>query len=128
MGEGAVIDMLDAEYTMPGELMLSVRTWRDVAVVEAWPERAQREIDALTTTVAGLVRRVERIEQAVLGSVERRVVLLRWREGVLVRQRAAAMHIKPDAPAVAVGLLRAGSAAWVDEEAAEGVVREVLGE
>jgi len=125
MGEGAVIDMLDAEYTMPGELLVSAGRVRSLSeqlrAVEAWPEKAQREIDDLR-------RRVERLEQAVMGSAERKVVLLHWNGDELVRQRATAMHIKPDAPAIAVGLLRARSAVWVDAEAAEGVVCEVLGE
>lgn len=125
MGEKVVVDMLDEEYTMPGELLMSAGRVRSVSeqlrAVEAWPERAQREIDDLR-------RRVERLEQAVMGSEERKVVLLHWNGDELVRQRATAMHIKADAPGVAVSLLRARSAVWVDAEAAEGVVCEVLGE
>lgn len=120
MGEGAVADMTDGEYVMSSELLLTAGQVRQAAMVEAWPERAQREIDDLR-------RRVERLEGAVMGSVERKMVLLHSNGDQLVRQRVAAMHIKPDAPAIAVGLLRARSAVWVDAEAAEGVVREVLG-
>ena len=59
----------------------------------------------------------------------RRIVMLYWREGgQLATMKATVMHIKPDAPAVAVQALKAGMAAWVDEECAAGVIAEVKGE
>lgn len=83
-----------------------------------WPVRFEERL-------AALEERVRRLEAAA-GQPGRRIVMLYWREdGQLATMRATVVHVKPDAPAVAVGLLRSGQAAWVEEEAAEGVVREV---
>ncbi len=72
-----------------------------------------------------LDERVRRLEEAA-GQPGRRIVMLYWRDGgQLATMKATVMHIKPDAPAVAVKALRAGMAAWVDEECAAAVVAEV---
>jgi hypothetical protein len=47
------IDLLDPEYAMPGELERSAQAGRPQRV-EAWPERAQRRIEALEARMAAL--------------------------------------------------------------------------
>lgn len=93
-----------------------VETLRDL---RPWPVRFEEQMKALE-------ERVRRLEEAI-GQPGRRVVMLYWREGgQLATMNATVMHIKPDAPALAVKALRAGMAAWVDEEAAGAVVAEVV--
>jgi len=58
MGEGAVVDLMDGEYTVPGELQAYVPEHRRV---EAWPERAQRRVDALERRVRHLEMLVHRL-------------------------------------------------------------------
>jgi hypothetical protein len=58
MGEGAVIDLMDDEYAIPGELQAYVPAQRRV---EAWPERAQRRIDALESRIRHLESMVHRL-------------------------------------------------------------------
>lgn len=93
-----------------------VGTQRDL---RPWPVRFEEQMKALE-------ERVRRLE-AGTGQPGRRIVMLYWREGgQLATMNATVMHIKPDAPALAVKALRAGMAAWVDEEAAGAVVAEVV--
>jgi len=104
------LDFGDRVATLNG-----VETVRDL---RPWPVRFEEQL-------AALEERVRRLE-ATAGQPGRRVVMLYWREdGQLATMKATVVHVKPDAPALAVALLRSGQAAWVDEEAAEGVVREV---
>ena len=92
-----------------------VETLRDL---RPWPVRFEEQMKALE-------ERVRRLEAAA-GQPGRRIVMLYWREGgQLATMNATVMHIKPDAPAMAVKALRAGMAAWVDEEAAGAVIAEV---
>ena len=92
-----------------------VGTQRDL---RPWPVRFEEQMKALE-------ERVRRLE-AGTGQPGRRIVMLYWREGgQLATMNATVMHIKPDAPALAVKALRAGMAAWVDE-AAGAVVAEVV--
>lgn len=58
MGEGVVVDLMDEEYAMPGELLAFVAEHRRV---EAWPERAQRRIDGLEKRVRHLEELVHRL-------------------------------------------------------------------
>ncbi len=58
MGEGGVVDLMDEEYAMPGELEGYVAEHRRV---EAWPERAQRRVDALERRVRHLEELVHRL-------------------------------------------------------------------
>lgn len=58
MGEGAIVDLLDEEYAMPGELQAYRAEHRRI---EAWPERAQRRIDALERRVRHLEELVHRM-------------------------------------------------------------------
>lgn len=61
-----MIDTLDAEYTMPGELDRNVEAWPERAVkrVEAWPEKADRRIKALESRVRFLEMTVHRLINA----------------------------------------------------------------
>lgn len=61
MGEGAIVDLMDSEYAMPGELEAYVPAQRRV---EAWPERAQRRIEALEGRVLHLETLVQRLVDA----------------------------------------------------------------
>ena len=57
MGEGELIDILDPEYAMPGEL----ERWPErTPCVEPWPETAKRQI-------AGLEARLRHLERLVHG-------------------------------------------------------------
>jgi hypothetical protein len=88
-----------------------------------YPERNDERVMALEQRVAALERQtLQRGEQP----AGRKIVMLHWQGGELRRLNATVMHVKPDAPAIAVRMLRARSAAWVDAEAAEGVIAEVL--
>ena len=58
MGEGAVVDLMDSEYAIPGELEAYVPAQRRV---EAWPDRAQRRIDALESRIRHLESMVHRL-------------------------------------------------------------------
>lgn len=59
MGEGELIDILDPEYAMPGEL----ERWPErTPRVEPWPETAKRQIAALE----GRVRHLERLVHGLL--------------------------------------------------------------
>lgn len=58
MGEGAVVDLMDGEYAVPGELQGYVPEHRRV---EAWPERAQRRMEALERRVRHLEVLVHRL-------------------------------------------------------------------
>lgn len=58
MGEGTIIDMMDDEYAIPGELQAYVPAQRRV---EAWPERAQRRVEALESRVRHLEALVHRL-------------------------------------------------------------------
>jgi hypothetical protein len=58
MGEGAVVDLMDSEYAIPGELEAYVPAQRRV---EAWPDRAQRRIDALESRIRHLEALVHRL-------------------------------------------------------------------
>jgi len=62
MGEGAVVDLMDAEYAMPGEL--DRVHYGGGLRVEAWPERAQRQIEALEGRVRHLEVMVHRLLNA----------------------------------------------------------------
>ena len=56
-----MIDMLDAEYTMPGELLVSADQSQQAKVVEAWPEKTDRRVDALERRVRHLEAVVHRL-------------------------------------------------------------------
>lgn len=58
MGEGAVVDLMDSEYAIPGELEAYVAERRRV---EAWPERAQRRIEAMESRIRHLETLVHRL-------------------------------------------------------------------
>lgn len=58
MGEGGIIDMMDDEYTIPGQLHAYVPEEKRV---EAWPEKAQRRIDSLERRVRHLESLVHRL-------------------------------------------------------------------
>lgn len=100
---------------------LGLRVDETVRDLRPWPVRFEEQMKALE-------ERVRRLE-AGTGQPGRRIVMLYWREGgQLATMNATVMHIKPDAPAMAVKALKAGMAAWVDEECAAGVIAEVRGE
>jgi hypothetical protein len=61
MGEGAIVDLMDGEYAIPGELQAYVAEHRRV---EAWPEKAQRRIDSLERRVRHLEEMVHRLVNA----------------------------------------------------------------
>lgn len=61
MGEGAIVDLMDDEYTVPGELQAYRSEHRRI---EAWPEQAQRRIDALERRVRHLECLVHRLINA----------------------------------------------------------------
>jgi len=61
MGEGAVVDLMDGEYAIPGELQAYVAEHRRV---EAWPEKAQRRLDSLEARVRHLEEMVHRLINA----------------------------------------------------------------
>lgn len=61
MGEGAVVDLMDGEYTIPGELQAYVAERRRV---EAWPEKAQWRMDSLEARVRHLEEMVHRLINA----------------------------------------------------------------
>ena len=58
MTEHAIIDRLDDEYTIPGELQAYVPEHRRV---EAWPDKAKRQIEALEKRVRHLEMMVHRL-------------------------------------------------------------------
>lgn len=88
-----------------------------------YPERNDERVRQLEQRIAALERQLlQRGEQP----AGRKIVMLHWKDGELRRLNATVMHVKPDSPAIAVRMLRARSAAWVDAEAAEGVIAEVL--
>lgn len=58
MGEGVIVDLMDSEYAIPGELEAHVPAQRRV---EAWPERAQRRIEALEGRIRHLEAMVHRL-------------------------------------------------------------------
>lgn len=58
MGEGAVVDLMDGEYTIPGELLAYVAEHRRV---EAWPEKAQRRVESLERRVRHLEEMIHRL-------------------------------------------------------------------
>lgn len=58
MAEGALVDMMDDEYTIPGELQAYVL---QANRVEAWPEKTARRIDSLERRVRYLEMLVHRL-------------------------------------------------------------------
>ena len=69
-----------------------VETVRDL---RPWPVRFEEQMKALE-------ERVRRLEEAAV-QPGRRIVMLYWREGgQLATMNATVMHIKPDAPAMAI--------------------------
>ena len=93
-----------------------------------WEENGGDVMSWLEGRMAALERRVGALErrQPAEQTAERKMVMLHWKGEALQGLNVTTMYVKPDAPAIAVRLLRARSAAWVDAEAAEGVIAEVL--
>ena len=58
MGEGAVVDMEDGEFTVPGELQAYVAEHRRI---EAWPEKTARRVESLERRVRHLEALVHRL-------------------------------------------------------------------
>ena len=113
-------DRYDWPPLVPGDRAATLNGVAVLRDLRPWPVRFEEQMQALEERV----RRLEAERQP-----GRRIVMLYWREnGQLATMKATVMHIKPDAPAMAVQALRAGMAAWVDEEAASGVIAEVKGE
>lgn len=61
MGEGAVVDLMDGEFTIPGELQAYVAEHRRV---EAWPEKTARRVESLERRVRHLEALVHRLVNA----------------------------------------------------------------
>lgn len=113
-------DRYDWPPLVAGDRAATVNGVEVLRDLRPWPVRFEEQMRALD-------ERVRRLEEAA-GQPGRRIVMLYWRENdQLATMKATVMHIKPDAPAVAVKSLRAGMAAWVDEECAAAVVAEVKG-
>ena len=62
MGEGELIDILDPEYAMPGEIERHESNVKRHASCEPWPETAKRQISSLE----GRVRHLERLVHGLL--------------------------------------------------------------
>lgn len=64
MGEGELIDILDPEYAMPGEIERQTSNVMRHGACEPWPETAKRQIAALE----GRVRHLEQLVQLMLNA------------------------------------------------------------
>lgn len=62
MSEGAIIDMMDEEYAIPGELGAYTSEHRRI---EAWPDKAKRQIVALERRALALEGKVRHLEALV---------------------------------------------------------------